>query len=289
MKNKVKSFPNRFRDIRKTQDGFTLVEIRDALSIIGFLIIIGILAAVAIPMFASQLKLTRTKQTGAIPSPSAPPVTDQTPITHAAPVEFPWAVVLGIGVSAILAVSLAALIVWFVRKNKTTVAVSKNNIAGWEKLITRHRELRMQWASYELDMAKLIDFPMMTDMREPVTAALHKALKKASALEPSSAKSMSTHPVTNSEFWDAVNDLDAAFHTAEQTAKKVAWSKFTLSERKSLSTAKNLLALALDSGASPSERQAAYKRVFKELQGLIEFPEKARLEIESRHQLAIAA
>jgi hypothetical protein len=166
---------------------------------------------------------------------------------------------------------------------------SQNNIAGWEKLITRHRELRMQWASYELDMAKLIDFPMMTDMREPVTLALHKALKKAADLEPSSAKKMSAHPVVNSDFWNAVNDLDGAFHTAEQTAKKVAWSKFTVSERKSLSTAKNMLALALNSGASPAERQAAYKRVFKELQGLIEFPEKARLEIEARHQLALAA
>lgn len=286
MKKKTYTFPNRFRDIRSIQEGFSLIEILVAMSIIG------ILALVAVPVFTAQMKAAKAKQagqTGATPAPSAPPVVDPTPVTRSAPVEFPWAIVLGIGVSAILVVALVALIVWFVRNNKASVAKSKSNIAGWEKLITRHRELRMQWASYELDMAKLIDFPIMTDMREPVTVALHKALKKAADLEPANAKSMSTHAVTNSEFWHAVNDLDAAFHAAEQTAKKVAWSKFTVEERKSLATAKQLLSLAMDSGASPAERQAAYKRVFKELQGLIEFPEKARLEIEARHQLALAA
>ena len=280
MKKKPYAFPNRFREIRNLQEGLTMIEI------LMYLIILALIMA-AVVSFAGQTKAAKSKAS-ATPAPSVP-ATEQIPVPRSAPAEFPFAIVLGIGLGAILAVALVALIVWFVRKNKVSLAVSKTNIAGWEKLITRHRELRMQWASYELDMAKLIDFPLMTDMREPVTAALHKALKKAVDLEPSSAKKMAAHAVVNSDFWNAVNDLDAAFHTAEQTAKKVAWSKFTPSERKSLSTAKNMLALALDSGASPAERQAAYKRVFKELQGLIEFPEKARLEIESRHQLALAA
>jgi prepilin-type N-terminal cleavage/methylation domain-containing protein len=281
MKNKIKSFPNRFREIRKVQEAFTLIEVMVVMTIVGILMAVGL-------SFMGQLSSVKNKKPTTATTPSAP-ATDTAPAAHSAPADFPWAIVLGIGLSAILVVALVALIVWFVRKNKASVVVSQNNIAGWEKLVTRHRELRMQWASYELDMAKLIDFPLMTDMREPVTAALHKALKKAADLEPASAKKMAAHPVVNSDFWNAVNDLDAAFHTAEQTAKKVAWSKFTPIERKSLATAKNLLALALDSGASPAERQSAYKRVFKELQGLIEFPEKARLEIEARHQLALAA
>jgi hypothetical protein len=283
MKNKVKSFPNRFREIRKSEGAFTMLDVMVGVIVMGLL-----MAAVMFGLTQFGGLKPKAKTPTPTPTPSTP-VTESAPVTHSAPAEFPWAVVLGIGVSAILVVALAALIVWFVRKNKASIVASQTNIAGWEKLITRHRELRMQWASYELDMAKLIDFPLMTDMREPVISSLHRALKKAADLEPASAKKMAAQPVVNSDFWNAVNDLDTAFHTAEQTAKKVAWSKFTPSERKSLSTAKNLLALALDSGASPSERQAAYKRVFKELQGLIEFPEKARLEIEARHQLAIAA
>lgn len=280
MKEKTYTLAARFREIRRTQSGFTLLDV-----MIG-IVVMGLITAVACTaIFGLSGKNTTAKKPTSTPS----PITDPAPVTRSAPAEFPWAIVLGIGVSAILVVALVALTVWFVRKNNAAMVISKNNVAGWEKLITRHRELRMQWASYELDMAKLIDFPVMTDMREPVVVALHKALKKAADLEPSSAKKMSTQPVVNSDFWNAVNDLDAAFHSAEHTAKKVAWSKFTKEERKSLATAKNLLALALDTGASPAERQAAYKRVFKELQGLIEFPEKARLEIEARHQLALAA
>ena len=280
MKEKTYTLAARFREIRRTQSGFTLLDV-----MIG-IVVMGLITAVACTaIFGLSGKNTTAKKPTSTPS----PITDPAPVTRSAPAEFPWAIVLGIGVSAILVVALVALTVWFVRKNNAAMVISKNNVAGWEKLITRHRELRMQWASYELDMAKLIDFPVMTDMREPVVVALHKALKKAADLEPSSAKKMSTQPVVNSDVWNAVNVLDAAFHSAEHTAKKVAWSKFTKEERKSLATAKNLLALALDTGASPAERQAAYKRVFKELQGLIEFPEKARLEIEARHQLALAA
>jgi hypothetical protein len=279
MKNKTNSFLRRIREVRTKEEAFSLVDV-----MVG-IIVVGLIAAAAMTMIYSSAGAKAKQKT-----PTPAPVTEPAPVVRSAPAaEFPWAIALGIGLSAILVVALVALVVWFVRKNKASIAVSKNNVAGWEKLITRHRELRMQWASYELDMAKLIDFPLMTDMREPATAALHKALKKAVDLEPENAKKMAAHPVVNSDFWNAVNDLDAAFHTAEQTAKKVAWNQFTPSERKSLATAKNLLALALDSGASPAERQAAYKRVFKELQGLIEIPVKARLEIESRHKLAIAA
>jgi hypothetical protein len=156
-------------------------------------------------------------------------------------------------------------------------------------VIKRHAAVRAQWASYEMDMSKLIDLPVMTDMREPAIIALHKALKTASSLAPKSLDKLAYTPIRDSAFLAAVNDLEIAFNSAEQTAKKIAWSKFTKEERRSLSTAKQMLSLAMDAGASPAERQAAYRRVFKELQGLIEFPEKARLEIESQHQLSLAA
>lgn len=280
MNKNTYTLAERFREMRRSQGGFTLLDVMIGIVVMGL-----ISAAACTAIFGLSGKNTTAKKPTSTPS----PITDPAPVTSSAPAEFPWAIVLGIGVSAILVVAFIALTVWFIRKNNAAMVVSKNNVAGWEKLITRHRELRMKWASYELDMAKLIDFPVMTDMKEPTTAVLHKALKNAADLEPANAKSMSSRPVANSDFWNAVNDLDTAFHTAEQTAKKVAWSRFTAEERKSLATAKNLLALALDTGASPAERQAAYKRVFKELQGLIEFPEKARLEIEARHQLALVA
>lgn len=217
---------------------------------------------------------------------TTPPVTtgSSSNIQH-----LPWELfgfVTGVLVVFGLAIVGTVFVIPQIKKNANT---KSENTRAWKELVKRHDDIRSQWASYEMDMSKLIDLPLMTDMREPVIIALHKALKTASSVAPKSQAKFGYTPVQDSAFLKAVNELEIAFHTAEQTAKKVAWSKFSKEERRNLSTAKKLLSLAVDSGASPAERQAAYRRVFKELQGLIEFPEKARLEIEARHHLALAA
>lgn len=199
-----------------------------------------------------------------------------------------FAVLIVLAILVMLGAVIAGMIFVIPRLKKAAHAKSEN-ISAWKDVIKRHNEVRAQWTAYEMDMSKLIDMPVMTDMREPVIIALHKALKTASSLAPKSLDNLAYTSIKDSAFLAAVNDLEVAFNSAEQTAKKIAWSKFSKEERRSLSTAKQLLSLAMDSGASPAERQAAYKRVFKELQGLIEFPEKARIEIESRHQLSLAA
>jgi hypothetical protein len=201
----------------------------------------------------------------------------------------PWEMLGFIAVILVLIATVVIGIVFIVPHIKKKMNNKSENLRAWKDVIQRHDDVRKQWASYEMDMNKIIDMPVMTDMREPAIIALHKALKTASSLDPKSLAKLVYVPVQDSAFFSAVNDLEVAFRSAEQEAKKIAWSKFSKEERRSLSTAKKLLSLAMDSGASPAERQAAYKRVFKELQGIIEFPEKTRLEIESRHQLELAA
>lgn len=227
---------------------------------------------------------------------SAPVETSQAPVggstAGANHVVWDSSVLVGVLVVLAIAVVLGAIIVgmiFTIPHLKKAAHTKSENINAWKDLVKRHDEVRAQWAAYEIDMSKLINMPVMTDMREPVIIALHKALKTASSLAPKSLDKLAFTSLKDSAFLAAVNDLEIAFNTAEQTAKKIAWSKFTKEERRSLSTAKQLLSLAMDAGASPAERQSAYKRVFKELQGLIEFPEKARLELETRHQLSLAA
>jgi hypothetical protein len=43
------------------------------------------------------------------------------------------------------------------------------------KVIDRHNRTDARWLDYEIDIAKLLDFPLMTDMRDPLTIAFHKA------------------------------------------------------------------------------------------------------------------
>jgi hypothetical protein len=262
------------------------------------MLILGAVSTVA-PMFlfpsSGTTSKTPTVPATPIPKPEYPyaastatqPASTSSPSSEAP--HMPWELFgFIIVVLIVLGVVISGLMFAFscIKKNADAKA---ENIGAWKDLIKRHDDIRAQWVSYETDMGKLIDMPVMTDMREPVIIALHKALKTASSLAPKSLAKLSYTPIRDSAFLAAVNDLEVAFNSAEQTAKKIAWSKFTKEERRSLSTAKQLLSLAMDSRASPAERQAAYKRVFKELQGLIEFPEKAILEVESRHQLSLAA
>lgn len=245
--------------------------------------LIGAVAFI-LPLFLPSKK-TSSETNPASPIAEAPAPAASSPSTT----DVPWELLGFVAVILTIIGAVAIGIIFVVPHIKKNTNNKSENIRAWKTLVNRHEKIRAQWVAYEMDMDKLIDMPVMTDMREPVIIALHKALKTASSLVPKSLDKFAYTPVKDSAFLAAVNDLEVALNGAEQTAKKIAWSKFTKEERRSLSTAKQMLSLATDAGASPAERQAAYKRVFKELQGLIEFPAKARLEIESRHQLSLAA
>ena len=220
----------------------------------------------------------------------AKPAVTETPVASSpSTIDVPWELLGFVAVILTIIGVVVIGIIFVVPHIKKNTNNKSENIRAWKTLVNRHEKIRAQWVAYEMDMDKLIDMPVMADMREPVIIALHKALKTTSSLAPKSLDKFAYTPVKDSAFLAAVNDLEVSLNSAEQTAKKIAWSKFTKEERRSLTTAKKMLSLATDAGASPAERQAAYKRVFKELQGLIEFPAKARLEIESRHQLSLAA
>lgn len=215
------------------------------------------------------------------PTPATPEQNSSTSI------DIPWEI---LGFSILALIVLTVVIVGCVFAFDSYVKHSRNrtaNLAGWEKLIDRHNEVRKQWSSYEMDMAKIIDYPFMNDMKEPSVTALHGVLRKAKHLEPSSVKIVSHIPYSESPFSVAVHDLEVAFAASEREAKRVAWSKFTPEERKSLATAKNLLAMALDQSSSASERQVAYKRVIKELSGIVSIPAQAVLAIESANSLEL--
>ncbi|MGW8482465.1 hypothetical protein ACWGJP_04960 [Microbacterium sp. NPDC055903] len=137
-----------------------------------------------------------------------------------------------------------------------------------ERLLVEHDEITARWLDYELDVAKLIAFPAMSDGRQPLTAAFLRAKKIADTLRPASA----TAPVTErevTEYLDAVGNYAVAFEVAERDARRLRDSTFSDAERKKLDRAKKLLTVAVDESATQAERNLAYKRVREELDGLI--------------------
>lgn len=155
-----------------------------------------------------------------------------------------------------------------------------------ERLFAEHDGITARWLDYELDVAKMIAFPAMSDGRQPLTAAFLRAKKIADALRPSSAEAkVAEQQVT--EYLDAVGNYAVAFEIAEKDARRLRDSTFTDDERKRLERAQHMLKVAVDQSATPAERQTAYRRVREELDGLIDLSDAAVENLEKKVALQL--
>ncbi|HWI31843.1 MAG TPA: hypothetical protein VNT50_10150 [Microbacterium sp.] len=155
-----------------------------------------------------------------------------------------------------------------------------------QRLMDTHDEVTQRWLAYELDVAKLIAFPAMSDGRQPLTAAFLRARKVADHLRPASAR-VKIDAALLAEYREAVNDYEVAFDVAEKDARRLRDSTFSEAERRRLDTAKQLLSVAIDEAATPAERQLAYRRVRQELDGLISLSDEAVEVLEKKVALEI--
>jgi hypothetical protein len=150
------------------------------------------------------------------------------------------------------------------------------------RVIKEHDRTDARWLSYELDAAKLLDFPLMTDMRNALTVAFHKAKVNAQLLRPESAEDILDNLDAQRQYSDAVRDYVTAFDVAESEAIRRRRTDFSAEQQQRLARAQHLLRLAANSAATPQERQHAYDRAGKELEGLIALPATTRAGIERR-------
>jgi hypothetical protein len=150
------------------------------------------------------------------------------------------------------------------------------------KLIDAHDRIDARWLEYEFDIAKLLDFPMMTDMRALPTIAFHKAKRHADLLRPARPDDLAGDRDAQLEYRNAVHEYISAFEIAEVEAIRRRRSDFSADDQQRLARAQNLLHLAQDEAATREERQNAYLRATKELDGLIVLPAPARASIERR-------
>lgn len=150
------------------------------------------------------------------------------------------------------------------------------------KLVDQHDRADARWLDYELDIAKLLDFPLMTDMRDPLTMAFHKAKRHADLLRPEHPDDLVGDRAAQLEYRTAVHDYISAFEVAEAEAIRRRRSDFSEDDQQRLARAQNLLHLAQDEAATAQERQNAYARARKELDGLIALPGATRASLERR-------
>lgn len=161
------------------------------------------------------------------------------------------------------------------------VQAEQATAAEVQLLMDTHLDINRRWLDYELDVGKLIDYPVMTDVREPLTVAFLRAKRDADGLRPAAPADI-TSKARMDEYRAAVNSFQIAFDVAEREAKRIKDRNFSGPERDRLARARKLLRIAEDEAATPAERQTAYKRARHELEGLIVLPEPTIAALEAK-------
>jgi hypothetical protein len=159
----------------------------------------------------------------------------------------------------------------------------KSQAAQWRtitRVLDEHSRTDSRWLDYELDAAKLLDFPAMTDMRDPLTMAFHRAKLRADLLRPGKAEDLLDDPRTAREYRDAVEAYVTAFGAAEAEAVRRKRSDFSRANQQRLARAQSLLRVASDAGATPQERERAYDLARGELDGLVVLPDRTTAALE---------
>ncbi len=148
------------------------------------------------------------------------------------------------------------------------------------RVLREHDRTDTRWLGYELDFARLLDFPLMTDMRDPLTIDFHKAKLRADFLRPAKAEDLLDDNDAAARYLAAVEDYVTAFNVAEAEAKRKRRNDFSQDGQQRIARAQSLLRMASDSAATPQERQNAYDRARRELDGLLVLPPTTQASIE---------
>ncbi|MGE2721802.1 hypothetical protein [Mycolicibacterium celeriflavum] len=148
------------------------------------------------------------------------------------------------------------------------------------RAVKAHDRTDTRWLEYELDVAKLLDYPLMTDMRDPLTERFHRTKLRADLLRPAKAEDLVNDPQAAREYVDAVTDYVTAFEAAESEAVRRRRSDFSAHDQQRIARAQSMLRVATDTAATPQERERGYELARRELDGLIVLPERARAAIE---------
>lgn len=208
---------------------------------------------------------------------------------------FPLGGMIGAGVRAVAAANerrAERRLERFRIKQQTKIAVAEAagrarttdvaNRRELRKVLDQHATTDARWLDYEIDVAKLLDFPLMTDMRNPLTMEFHKARRRADLLRPDRVEDLDGDRDAQLDYRDAVHEYVTAFDVAESEAIRLRRSGFSDEDQQRIARAQHLLRLAGDDAATPQERQSAYARARTELDGILVLPPATRAAIEQK-------
>lgn len=191
----------------------------------------------------------------------------------ASPADLSWipGVLLTIGAVAVSAAVGVGLFHYISKSLRPAILRSRSEALAAATLVTEARKT-LEWvvldsASYETDLAKQIDYPMMTDVSEPLVGKYVREMRHAQELERALMKKPRREDAER--FSNTVTGVKVSYEAAVRRAEKVRWSSFTAAEQKRLKDARVALDVIQDSSTTPEQRNAQYRRIAKLLDGLI--------------------
>lgn len=275
------------------ENGFTILELLIVVAIIG------ILMAIAIPLFGKIRQDAKEKAGEATPAPTKKP-TEVTDTVGAAP-DMNILFYLGIAVAVVIFIAAVIWLISTVTKARRTSLELKQKtqeldadkakaLLFWSRYVDEHATIKEKALAAETDWDMLFSYPALSDVSVPQTAAFHRALKTAdlTAPEPPADINLSMD-LADLPYPKAVTAAGEAWTLAYDFARKVGLTLIPADERKKIDQIMKLLEIARRSGGSDHERNIAYERVAKLVKELhfVRVPERALQALTSESRLML--
>lgn len=146
-----------------------------------------------------------------------------------------------------------------------------------EPLMKILNAVNAEYRNYEMDIVSILKYPVISDMRFPATKNFIILLSTVESMVP-----IETEINANSIFATKVHELSYAWDLLKSESRRILLNNYAPEERQRVERAQMFISIALDTAVTPHERQVAYKRVFKELKGVITVPDKAIIALEAK-------
>ena len=160
----------------------------------------------------------------------------------------------------------------------------------WKTITDRHRELLKNYLDAETDWDMLFNYPALTDLSVPTTAAMVRAMQAAADADDHRPENLDEDTdLSTMAYPKAVAAFGVAWDAALRHARKLGQSGIPAEERKQIRQIRDLLAIAEDTGATENERQMAYGQALSLIKKLrtVALPTKAMARIEGSRRLML--
>lgn len=166
------------------------------------------------------------------------------------------------------------------RRNFGQPSVGYKHYLGFNLGKESFRKIQEAWLAYQMDILQILNYPSLLDPREESTREFTRAFAYAQNTYPDIREPYRTdHP-----FHAAVVEAQISWEFVQNESNRIRRSRFSDGERRRLQRAFDLLSIAYNDSSSVAERQAAYERAIKQLDGLIVVPTKTIRALEEAIQ-----